>query len=200
MMSLTWEQIHAWRLEQQCLMPRLDRRNFVGAVERMLGAQAQVMSAAELSIGARVDGLKRVDVQRALWQGRTLVKTWAMRGTIHVFAAEDLPLVVAARTAAGGRHRLNDFLQFGFTEAQYDEFLRMVPEGLGEEPMTREALASGVAERMNTPAVGRALMTTSWGTLWKPSMYKGELCFGPSEGRTNTFVNPRKWLKEWKEW
>jgi hypothetical protein len=31
-------------------------------------------------------------------------------------------------------------------------------------------------------------------------MYRGELCFGPGEGRTKTFVNPRKWLKEWKEW
>ena len=200
MISLTWEQVHAWRLEQQCLVPRLGRPNFIRAVERVLGVQAQVMSAAELSIGARVDGLKRADVQRALWQDRTLVKTWAMRGTIHVFAAEDLPLVVAARCADGGRYRLHDFLQFGFTEAQYDEFLRAVPEVLGDEPMTREALANGVAERMKTPEVSRALLASSWGTLWKPSMFRGELCFGPSEGRTNTFVNPRKWLREWKEW
>ncbi|HVF99202.1 MAG TPA: crosslink repair DNA glycosylase YcaQ family protein, partial [Chloroflexia bacterium] len=94
MISLTWEQVHAWRLEQQCLLPRLGQGNFIGVAERVLGVQAQVMSAAELSIGVRVDGLKREEVQRALWQDRTLVKTWAMRGTIHVFAAEDLPLVV----------------------------------------------------------------------------------------------------------
>src|SRR5437763_3220055 len=141
MISLTWEQVHAWRLEQQYLVSRLGRRNFIGAVERVLGVQAQVMSAAELSIGARVDGLMREQVQRALWQDRTLVKTWAMRGTIHVFAAADLPLVVAARCADGGRYRLHDFLQLGFTEAQYDEFLRAVPEVLGAEPLTREALA-----------------------------------------------------------
>src|SRR5438876_184809 len=212
MISLTWEQVRTWRLEQQCLVPRLDRRNFITAVERVLGVQAQVMSAAELSVGARVDGLNRADVQRALWQDRTLVKTWAMRGTIHLFAAEDLPLVVAARCADGRRHRLHDFLQLGFTEAQYDEFLLAVPQVLGDagdEPMTREALANGVAERMKTPAVSRALLGSSWGTLWKPSMYRGELCFGPSEGegkgRTNTFVNPRKWLrlrerKEWDKW
>ncbi|HKP54440.1 MAG TPA: winged helix DNA-binding domain-containing protein [Chloroflexia bacterium] len=200
MISLTWEQVHAWRLEQQCLAPRLGRGNFIGAVERVLGVQAQVMSAAELSIGTRVDGLKRVDVQRALWQDRTLVKTWAMRGTIHLFAAEDLPLIVAARCVDGGRYRLHDFLQLGFTEAQYNEFLLAVPEVLGDEPMTREALANGVAERMKTPEVSRALLGSSWGTLWKPSMFRGELCFGPGEGRTKTFVNPRKWLREWKEY
>jgi hypothetical protein len=31
-------------------------------------------------------------------------------------------------------------------------------------------------------------------------MFRGELCFGPGEGRSGTFVNPRRWLKEWKEW
>jgi hypothetical protein len=200
MISLTWEQVRAWRLEHQCLVPRLGPRDFIGAVERVLGVQAQVMSAAELSIGARVDRLKRADVQGALWQDRTLVKTWAMRGTIHLFAAEDLPLIVAARCADGGRFRLHDFLQFGFTEAQYDEFLLAVLEVLGDEPMTREALANGVAERMKTPEVSGALLGSSWGTLWKPSMFRGELCFGPGEGRAKTFVNPRKWLREWKEW
>jgi hypothetical protein len=156
-----------------------------------------------MSIGARVDGLKRADVQGALWQDRTLVKTWAMRGTIHLLAAEDLPMLVAARCADGGRFRLHDFLQLGFTEAQYDEFLLAVPEVLGEAgdvPVTREALANGVAERMKTPEVSRALLGSSWGTLWKPSMFRGELCFGPGEGRAKTFVNPRKWLREWKEW
>src|SRR5438874_8884630 len=132
----------------------------------MIGVQAQVMSAAELALGARVDRLRPADVQAALWQERTLVKTWAMRGTIHLFAAEDLPLVVAARCAGGGRFRLHDFLQLGFTEAQYDEFLLAVPQVLGDagdEPITREALARGVAERMKTPEVSRALLGSSWG-------------------------------------
>src|SRR5205085_1850113 len=156
-----------------------------------------------LSIGVRVGGLVREDVRRALWQDRTLVKTWAMRGTIHLLTAEDLPLIVAARCPNGGRFRLHNFLQLGFTEAQYDEFLLAVPQVLGDagdEPVTREALAIGVAERMKTPEISRALLESSWGTLWKPSMFRGELCFGPGEGRTGTFVNPRRWLNEWKEW
>jgi hypothetical protein len=199
-LKLTWDQVTAWRLAQHGLAPRLGHARFLEAVQRIIGVQAQVMSAAELAIGARVDGLTRTDVQQALWQERTLVKTWAMRGTIHLFAAADLPLVVAARCADGGRYRLRDFLQLGFTEAQYDAFLRAVPDVLGAEPMTREALAGSVAERMKTPEVRQALLASSWGTLWKPAMFRGELCFGPGAGRTQTFVNPRTWLREWQEW
>jgi hypothetical protein len=200
MISLTWKQVHAWRLEQHGLLPRLERPNLVQAAERVLGIQAQVGSAAEWSIGTRTDGLQRSEVQQALWQDRALVKTWAMRGTIHLLAAADLPLVVVARCADKGRHRLHDFRQLGFSEAQYDEFLQAVPEVLGDTTMTREALANGVAERMKTPEIRQALLGSSWGTLWKPSMFRGELCFGPGEGRSGTFVNPRKWLGEWKEW
>ena len=45
------------------------------------------MSSAELSLNARLEGLRRDDVRTALWAKRTLVKTWAMRGTLHLVAA-----------------------------------------------------------------------------------------------------------------
>ena len=75
--SLTWDQVTAWRLARHGLAPRV---GFQDAMRRIIGVQAQVMSAAELALWARVDGLRPADVQAALWQERSLVKTWAMRG------------------------------------------------------------------------------------------------------------------------
>src|SRR6476620_9471601 len=102
--SLKWNQVTAWRLSQQCLSPRLKRQDFLEAVTRTGGIQAQVMSAAELALWARVDGLIREDVQSARWEDRTLVKTWAMRGTLHLLAASELPLYVAARSVLDTRN------------------------------------------------------------------------------------------------
>src|ERR687895_138756 len=96
--SLTWPQVNAWRLSQHCLSPRLKRQDFLKAVTRTGGIQAQLTSAAEMALWARVDGLTWEDVQSALWRDRTLVKTWAMRGTLHLLSARDLPLYVAARS------------------------------------------------------------------------------------------------------
>ena len=77
--ALSWSQVHRWRLAQHGLAPRLKRRDVVQAVARTGGIQAQVFSAAELALWARVQGLSRADVQAALWLERALVKTWAMR-------------------------------------------------------------------------------------------------------------------------
>jgi hypothetical protein len=196
--SLTWPQVHAWRLSQHCLSPRLKRRDYTTAVRRTIGIQAQVMSAAELAIGVRVDGLTPEDVQAALWQDHTLIKTWAMRGTLHLMAADDLPLYVAARGIYPDRNWLSNFTYFGFTLAQHEAFMEAVPQVLSGEPMTREQLATAVAEHIGAPELARMLLESSWGSLWKPSALRGDLCFGPNQGRNVTFVRPGAWLGDWE--
>ena len=194
MKSLTWQQVNAWRLSQHGLSPRLKRKDYLEAVTRTCGIQAQVMSAAEMAIGARVDGLTRQDVQSALWQERTLIKTWAMRAALHLINADDLPLYVAARSTQDDRKWLKYFTYFGFTPAQYEAFIAAVPQVLGGEPMTRKQLAEAVARHIGAPELGKMLLASSWGSLWKPSAWRGDLCFGPNQGQNFTFVRPSQWI------
>lgn len=169
------------------------------AVRRMIGVQAQVMSAAELALWARVDGLRPADVQAALWQERTLVKTWAMRGTLHLFAAEDLPLVVATRSAREARYWVTHFESYGIFEPEYRALLAAIPQVLGGEPMTREQLAVAVARHTGIDQLLPLLAESSWGTAFKPSAFRGDLCFGPTQNRNITFVRPSAWLGSWRE-
>jgi uncharacterized protein YcaQ len=193
MKTLTWPQVNAWRLKQHCLSPRLNRHDFLQAVTRTCGIQAQLMSAAELALWTRVDRLTKEDVQSALWQDRTLIKTWAMRGTLHLLSARDLPLYVAARSMHADRNWLAYFTYYGITPAQHDAFIAAVPQVLGSEPMTREQLATALARHIGVPELDRLLLS-SWGSLWKPSALRGDLCFGPNQGRNVTFVHPGQWL------
>jgi len=196
MKSLTWDQVNAWRLARHGLAPRV---GFMEAVRRMIGVQAQVMSAAELSLCARVDGLRPSDVQTALWQERTLVKTWAMRGTLFLFAAEDLPLVVATRQIRKARYWVKHFESYGIYEPQYQALLEAIPQVLGDEPMTREQLAVAAAEYTDIDGLVPALTESSWGTALKPSAFRGDLCYGPTQGRNVAFVHPGEWLGSWRE-
>ena len=196
MNSLTWDQVTAWRLMRHGLTPRA---GFMEAVRRMIGVQAQVTSAAELSLWARVDGLHPTDVQAALWQERTLVKTWAMRGTLFLFAAEDLPLVVGARQIREARYWVKHFESYGIYEPQYQALLEAIPQVLGDEPMTRESLAVAAAEYTGIEGLLPALTESSWGTALKPSAFRGDLCYGPTQDRNITFVRPSEWLGSWRD-
>jgi Winged helix DNA-binding domain len=100
MIALQWPQVHAWRLSQHGLSPRFSSQDVAQAVTRTAGIQAQVMSAAELAVCTRMEGLSPHDVTSAIFQDRTLVKTWAMRGTLHLLSARELPLYVAAVTGS----------------------------------------------------------------------------------------------------
>ena len=196
--TLKWQQVNAWRLSRHGLSPRLSRHQLVEAAARTGGIQAQVMSAAELALWARVDHLSPDAVQSALWHKRTLVKTWAMRATLHLLPADDLPLYVAARSVYETRNWLAYFTFFGITPAQYEAFLAAIPQVLGSEPLTREQLANATAEFIGAPEIGERLLSSSWGSLWKPSAWRGDLCFGPNQGRNPTFVRPSQWFGRWQ--
>src|SRR5438552_536672 len=64
---------------------RAPKKHLAKVVGEIGGAQAQLMSAADRQIATWVD-CKVADVREALWQERSLVKTWLMRGTLHLAA------------------------------------------------------------------------------------------------------------------
>src|SRR5262245_6723812 len=141
MIALQWPQVHAWRLAQHGLFPRLSTQDFLQSVARTGGIQAQVMSAAELAMCARVEGLAASGVQSALFKDHAVVRTWAMRGTLHFLLAEELPLYVAARDWQHDASWAKYFSEFGLSSAQQEALLSAIPHVLEQGPLTRLQLA-----------------------------------------------------------
>jgi Winged helix DNA-binding domain len=181
-----------FRLRRQHLDRRVPAGSLVEVTSRLCGVHAQLAASAELALWARVEGLTRDDVRAALEDERTLVKTWAMRGTLHLLAADDLPLYVALlgpRWDDPGGAWLRGF---GVTKEQYEAIVTGVPRALGARPKTREQLADRIGE-LAGPDVREKLLS-GWGALLKPSARRGDLAFGPNRGRNVTFVRPDRWL------
>jgi hypothetical protein len=59
-------------------------------LREVFGLQAQLFSAAALGMRARSPRLSAATVSHALNDERSIVRTWLMRGTLHVVAAEDV--------------------------------------------------------------------------------------------------------------
>ncbi len=192
MTSLSWDAVLAWRLRRQHLAERAPRAAALDVVSDLCGLHAQVASSAELTLWARVEGLEAGEVEQLVWSRRALVKTWAMRGTLHYLPARDLARYVGALSLLRPRHHVGSWQRaYGLTRAQADAMLAAVADVLDGEPLTREALAQAVAERVGDPTLAEKL-GSGFGELLKPAAFTGELCFAPSDGRLVRFTTPRR--------
>ena len=164
-----------------------------GVVRHLVGVQAQVLSGSGLALRARTADLIAVDVDRARAHDRTVVRTWAMRGTLHLVAAEDygwlVPLVVEPAIANAHR-RLR---QEGVPADQPATAVRLIGQMLEREgPLTR----SEIAERLRGKGIrtaGQAIAHLVW-----LAAAEGVICYGPDRGRDQCFVLVRDWIGEKK--
>ena len=80
--SFSADRVAAFRLARHHLT-RGSKASLVEVCRDVGGIQAQVMSAAELSLWTRRRQTTRADVRDALWKTRDLVKTTSMRRTLR---------------------------------------------------------------------------------------------------------------------
>ncbi|MGW7085473.1 winged helix DNA-binding domain-containing protein [Streptomyces sp. NPDC054871] len=195
--TVTWSAANARRMERQFLRtPAKPGEAGPGeVVDAMLAAQAQVMSAAELSVGLRMDGATRQDVRDALWgEEPSLVKTYGPRGTIHFLPTAELPLWTGALSAIPGGpspFKAGDRL----TPSQTEEIVSAIGEALDGVRLTIDELNDEVVARTG-PWAGELVlpafqgMWPRWRSVMHLAGHRGMLCFAPNRGRKVTYTRP----------
>jgi hypothetical protein len=161
MKSLTWAQVWGRRLNRHAMLKPRPKTDLVEIVRAVGGIHAQMMSAAELSIGVRVARMTREDVRVELWQRRGLVKTYGLRGTVHLFPADEAPLWAAARRIHPGRGETRRLAQRGLDPARLEAILTAIGAALDGRRLTREELGEEVTRR--TGAWAMDPLTLRWG-------------------------------------
>jgi hypothetical protein len=194
---MTWGQASAARLSWHGLAAPHADETPAGIAARMCGAHAQIMTAAEWSIGQRLPASTRADIRAALWHERTLVKTFGPRGTVHLLAAADLANWTGALSALPRPHPgpASAFL----TPDQAESVLAVMDSTLVSAELTVEELGEAVVSHCGSWA-GEEVMPAFTGMWprWRQALTlaaaRGVLCFGPQRGRKVTFTSPRRWL------
>jgi hypothetical protein len=154
-----------------------------------VGVQAQILSAAGLALRARTEGLTAARVDRARLSDRSIVLLWAMRGTLHLVAAEDVgwlrDLTVASKPGSSNR-RLREM---GVGPDQTSRGVRAIERMLDREgPLTRAEIGERLRRR-GLPTEGQTLPHLLWLTAGRASV-----CFGPDRDGQRTHVLIRDWL------
>jgi hypothetical protein len=192
--KVTWDRALAFRMRRHLLDP-IGTLSVARVVRRLCGVQAQVASSAELAVRVRREESKPGEAGRALSQGR-LIKTWAMRGALHLLTPEDGGAFLSLMASGRSWERPSWVRYFGLTPEVMEALRRAVSQALDATALTREELVAKVIRRPKLKHVGEGLRS-GWGTLLKPLAWQGDLCFGPSRGNRVTFMRPEDASSRW---
>jgi Winged helix DNA-binding domain len=196
--SLTWSGVTSRRMARHALTEPATDHGPADIAGVLCGAHAQVLRAAEFSIGRRIAGATRADVQRALWEDRTLVKTFGPRGTVHLLPTADLPMWTGALSALPSSVPAHPE-PVRFSAEQAEEVIAAIGDALADTELTVDELTEAIVDRTG-PWAGEETMEAfqdrwpRWRQLTSTAAHHGVLCFGPNRGRNVTYTNPHRWL------
>jgi hypothetical protein len=192
---VTWAQARARRLDRHFLTA--PGPSPADVVAGMVGAHAQILSAGELSIGLRLAGTTRPDVQAALWETRELVKTFGPRGTVHLLPTRDLGRWTGALSAVP--RPLPSFdPAVRLAPEQLDEIVAGIQTVLAAAALTIDELTEALAAEVGPWAVERCMpafqaLWPRWRQAVDTAANRGALCFGPDRARKVTYTSPQRW-------
>lgn len=152
--------------------------------------QAQDLGSALWSLGARLPGWTRDDVHQAL-ERREALRTWPMRGTVHLVPARDARwmLELMGRRPLAGAVRRRAVL--GLAEATADLAVDVLGAALaGGGRLTR----SGCVQALQAGGV-EVTGGLAYHLLWYASQ-RGVTCIGPDVDGEQTFVLLDDWVTD----
>jgi hypothetical protein len=161
-----------------------------GIARAVCGLQAQSFDAARHQLRVRGTGVTAAAVDGAFAEERTIVRTWLMRGTLHLCAADDVRWLVETLGPVIDRLGAARRANLGLDDATCRRGLAVIRKALAHGPMARRELrkrlvTAGVLEE----PVGQALIHL----LFHAAAF-GVICCGPRMGNDDSFVLLDDWV------
>ncbi len=163
--------------------------------------QAQMLSAAVLALWTRNHSLTREAIDAALQRERTLVKTSAMRNTLHLLAAEDYSLYLRALCASRLRHMRRVMARYGGITAKDADAVRdLVVAVLGDGPALKREVQKRVLAQRKVSSRARKFFALGWWGVVRQAIVEGLICYGPEHEGETALIRTANWLGRQKEW
>jgi Winged helix DNA-binding domain len=158
------------------------------------GLQAQLPGAAALGLRVRASGVRRQDLARALVQERSVVRTWLMRGTLHLVAADDLGWMLALLGPICAAGKNSRHAQLGLDRGLKEHGVAAIRRVLAKAgPLTRHE----IVQQLRSHSITLNSRSQAPIHLIQLAAFEGVLCFGPDRDNGEpTYVLIEDWLGE----
>jgi hypothetical protein len=212
--EISWPRVHAFRLRRHHLSQPAGRGDLATVAADVCGVQAQILSAGRLALRARTRGLRTSDLDRALFEDRTLVAGWCMRGTRHILPSKDFAVFIR-----GCDHIARRWTAWFVRNRIPAEPIERIIESMAramDRPRTRGELIDLVSEDLGIPKRAKR-MSRGWGNVSHAeglevgrrlisfsgfvgfASIRGVACCAHGDGKEATFVRPDAWIPGWRD-
>ena len=205
MNSIAWRDVWRMRVRRHWLAQPAPAEQMLDVVGDVCGIHAQMAVSAELSLGLRVRDITRQHIRDALWRERSLVKTYGLRGTLHLLPSHELALWLAALRARTPPRGGNATLEQALPARRRGIVVQAMVDALGDRALTREELAAELEKRLGAWATEPTLPAFGgqwprWQLALGPAAHAGWIVFGPNRGNLVTYVRTDRWLGTQADW
>lgn len=158
------------------------------AVRWMLAVQAQELPGAKWSLGLRTAGCTEAAVDAALNAGE-VVRSWPLRGTLHLVAAEDIALLLSLRGSRQIDRAASRRSALGITDSDIGRADDAVRAALaGKRALPRDQLLARIRAAGVVTDGQRG-----YHLIWHLA-HRGTLVMGAADGRGQVFVLLEDWV------
>ena len=188
--SLDWSQARRLRIHAQGLGAD-QAADVADAVRNAAAIQAQDRLGWLLGVGTRSVGLTAADVERARNLDRSIVRSWLMRGTLHLVPAEDLRWMLGLLGEAMDSKALKRRADLGISDEDHAHVLQFFRDHLSGGGSIKRTEIEDALSAAGLPHAGQAPRH-----LLRTASMLGVICFGADHDDDEAHMLIDDWLPD----
>lgn len=171
--TLSLEKVRRLYLIKHHLFPKAKKNQLLSVVSDICGLHAQAPVTPYFSLWNRVEDFEDTLLNGALYSNKTLVKTWCMRGTVHVIPSQDLPIYNRALKTMWFEHhgRYMRAPDWPLREDREQIIYPRIVEALALKPLKRKELNNKVRMLLKDDSQPYQRLFSGWGGILKETAY-----------------------------
>ena len=178
------------------LFKKADREDLVEVVGDVCGLHAQAAASPYLALWNRVEGFEEDSLNKALFEEKSLVKTWVMRGTLHIIPSGDLPIYNRSLRRMWFEHhgRFMRAPDWPSIEQRKSTIYPKIMQALAQKPLRRKDLGDKVRSLLKDKPQPYERLFSGWGGILKETAHEGLTVHAEPCERESCFARLDKWL------
>jgi uncharacterized protein YcaQ len=178
------------------LLHRAKKQNVVDVAGAVCGLHSQLPLTPYYSLWNRIEAFKPELLEEALYKAKSLVKTWFVRGTLHIIPSKDLPTYHHTLKRMWFEHhgRYMNKPDWPNRETRQRLIYPKIVEALSKEPLRRKDLNDRVRVLLGDVAQPYDRLFSGWGGILKETSCLGLTVHAEPCGKEACFARLDQWL------